>query len=285
MLWSVIAWPGRGGAQAPERAVPVQSVEAASAPSDLDDQLVRAVDAYEAADYDTAGALFEAVHHRAPTARTLRGLALVAYKQRRFEAAAELFEASLAHPVKPLEGRLRDDALSLLERTRAELGAQPVAAPPPAEASGLIRSEAKELTTDAKSPVVVQPREESPQTPGPAGRSRRLVRLKRTGYSLLALGATTLVLAGTAWAVGSQRLANIAEACSNSANGACTPAEAAERQRAARLTLISRLTTAGLVIGLASAGAAVTTLTLYYTGPGQRGTADTAWGVSLRGRF
>lgn len=282
VLCGVLAGPSWAVGQALEAQPATQP---APAVSDVDALLVRAVSAYEASDYEGARALFEAVHARAPTARTLRGLALVAYKQQRFEAAVALFEASLAHAVKPLEGRLRDDALHLLEQARAQLPAQDEAAPPPEAGPPSIPDNERSAVRLAPAPAprglsTVARRAPAPQPSG-ASPSRRSLRLKRAGYGLLALSAATLLLTGTAWIIGLERLESIEEFCQSRPSGKCSRAVAEQRVEAKRLDLLAGLTTAGLVLGGVGAAGAATTLTLHYRGVGN----DVAFGLSARGRF
>jgi predicted negative regulator of RcsB-dependent stress response len=80
--------------------------------------LLEAVRAYEAGDMERARVLFEQVHALAPTARTLRSLALVAFRQQRFDDAVMLFEACLASEVKPLTQQMRGDVSELLTEAR-----------------------------------------------------------------------------------------------------------------------------------------------------------------------
>jgi hypothetical protein len=95
---------------------------AAPALAEPGDTLVqRAVAAYAQGDLVRARALFEEAHFTAPTARTLRGLGVLAYRERRFVDAVSLLEASLDAAEKPLTAELRASVQRLLEGSRAQV--------------------------------------------------------------------------------------------------------------------------------------------------------------------
>jgi hypothetical protein len=69
-------------AQAPGNANDAAHVQASEDPSGPREQTLRAaLAAYERGDLELARTLFEAVHAEHPSARTLRGLGIVAYRQ------------------------------------------------------------------------------------------------------------------------------------------------------------------------------------------------------------
>jgi hypothetical protein len=96
----------------------------------LDDTLRRALAAYEAGELEQARALFEEVHRREPSARTLRGLGVVAFRQQRHAAAVVLLEQSLASPVKPLAGTMAEGVEQLLGEARQQIARLALAVEP-----------------------------------------------------------------------------------------------------------------------------------------------------------
>ncbi len=73
-----------------------------------------ALEAYETGDLARAEALLTEVHELEPSARTLRGLGIVAYRQARYSEAVGYLERSLAHPIKPLTTSLETGVRELL---------------------------------------------------------------------------------------------------------------------------------------------------------------------------
>ena len=73
---------------------------------------------YEAQNYLEARTLFERAHKLYPNARTLRGLAIVAFELRNYSDSVLLLEQALASKRKALEGEMRVDSQRLLERAR-----------------------------------------------------------------------------------------------------------------------------------------------------------------------
>jgi len=69
--------------------------------------------------YDEAQALFRKAHKLDPNARTLRGMGMTAFEQRRYVEALGLLEQALAHQKKPLTGKQRAQISGLLERCRS----------------------------------------------------------------------------------------------------------------------------------------------------------------------
>lgn len=72
--------------------------------------------------YAEAQAQFEAAHRLVPSARTLRGLGIVAFELRRYVEAERYLQAALADDRRPLSGAQRAQTATLLERTKRYLG-------------------------------------------------------------------------------------------------------------------------------------------------------------------
>jgi hypothetical protein len=115
--------PALAWAAPPEGDDLAAQTEAPAAEEDTSEQTLRAaLEAYERGDLDLANTLLEQVHIARPSARTLRGLGIVAFQQRRFIDARVLLEQSLIHPVKPLDAELRANAQQLIALARTHLG-------------------------------------------------------------------------------------------------------------------------------------------------------------------
>jgi tetratricopeptide (TPR) repeat protein len=80
-----------------------------------------AIAAYDAGDWPEAQRRFEAAHNEAPTARTLRGLGVVAYRQGRKVDAYAYLTRSLVSNAKPLTEELRASVLTLLNELASKL--------------------------------------------------------------------------------------------------------------------------------------------------------------------
>jgi hypothetical protein len=87
-----------------------------------DDTLRAALGAYESGDLELARALFEAVHADDPSARTLRGLGIVAYRQGRYVDAVRLLEQSLSSSVRPLTEEMSQSVGVLLHDAGSRVG-------------------------------------------------------------------------------------------------------------------------------------------------------------------
>lgn len=72
------------------------------------------VSEFAAGHYEEARVSFAEAHALAPTARTARGLGLVAFEQRNYPEAIERLEAALASGEKPLTGELRESTKQVL---------------------------------------------------------------------------------------------------------------------------------------------------------------------------
>jgi hypothetical protein len=72
--------------------------------------------------WSEARAFFSRAHQLKPSARTLRGLGLVAYELRNYVEAEALLARALNEPVHPLTAELRSQAEDTLARARALIG-------------------------------------------------------------------------------------------------------------------------------------------------------------------
>jgi tetratricopeptide (TPR) repeat protein len=84
--------------------------------------LVRgALAAFDAKNWSEARRMFSTAHALQPSARTLRGLGMVAFEMGEYVEARQLLREALDDPRRPLEAELRADTEALLGRTRALL--------------------------------------------------------------------------------------------------------------------------------------------------------------------
>jgi hypothetical protein len=81
-----------------------------------------ALDAFAAKNWVEARRLFSVAHQLEPSARTLRGLGMVAFEMQDYVQARGLLRTALDDARKPLEGDLRGETEALLERTHGLLG-------------------------------------------------------------------------------------------------------------------------------------------------------------------
>jgi hypothetical protein len=72
--------------------------------------------------WSEARAFFSRAHQLKPSARTLRGLGLVAYELRNYVEAESLLARALVEPVQPLTAELRAETENTLARARALIG-------------------------------------------------------------------------------------------------------------------------------------------------------------------
>jgi len=73
---------------------------------------------YRLGNFAEARAQFEYAHKLYPNARSFRALGMVEFELRNYGDAIANLEMALASPLKPLEGKRRDDAVKLLSRAR-----------------------------------------------------------------------------------------------------------------------------------------------------------------------
>ena len=110
----------------------LSATPAAAEPAGSYRELVRrALVAFDAKHWEEARALFQAAHQLEPNARTLRGLAMVAFEMEDFVAAYRLLRQSLLDPRRSLDGKLREQTQALLERTRLLVGRVRLTLSPP----------------------------------------------------------------------------------------------------------------------------------------------------------
>lgn len=76
----------------------------------------------ELGNFVEAHAQFERAHRLKPSARTLRGLAVVAFELKRYVDAEQLLVQAISDPRRPLEGSVKAQTEELLTRTRSYLG-------------------------------------------------------------------------------------------------------------------------------------------------------------------
>lgn len=90
-----------------------------------------ALEAQAQGEFARSHALFEIAHRLSPNARTLRGMAVTSFQAGSFLSAVTEIDAALAHPVKPLDGELREGALALRAQAEAQLGRLTLRVEPP----------------------------------------------------------------------------------------------------------------------------------------------------------
>lgn len=86
---------------------------------------------FDDGNFPESRALFLRAHELQPSARTLRGLGVAAFALREYQDATLKLEEALDSTVKPLDGKLREETQSLLQRAygfvgRYELGLSPL---------------------------------------------------------------------------------------------------------------------------------------------------------------
>jgi tetratricopeptide (TPR) repeat protein len=73
---------------------------------------------YEAGRFDEAGRLFEEAHAIRPSARTLRGIGMVAFGARDYARAVEALEKSLVDKRRPLSAQMHEHVAILLQKAK-----------------------------------------------------------------------------------------------------------------------------------------------------------------------
>lgn len=87
-------------------------------PADYYPRIEQAIHAYDQGHWPEAYASFQQAHALSPNARTLRGLALTAFRLRRYAESERHCEAALASEVKPLTEAQRTELVQLLDWAR-----------------------------------------------------------------------------------------------------------------------------------------------------------------------
>jgi tetratricopeptide (TPR) repeat protein len=101
---------------------PTARVSADELPPGYAEAVTAALNELEADNYPEAREEFRRAHAIFPNARTLRGLGMVEFELRNYVQSVTLLEEALASNVRPLDGKLRTDAESLLARAQRYVG-------------------------------------------------------------------------------------------------------------------------------------------------------------------
>ncbi len=96
--------------------------DSASGPPGYRAAITAGVEEYEAKNYLEAREQFRHAHELYPNARTLRALGLVEYDLRNYPDAVRYLEQALASRERPLDGEMRMESETWLERARAYVG-------------------------------------------------------------------------------------------------------------------------------------------------------------------
>jgi len=117
----------------PGGAIAQESADAAAqvAPPEYESVLGQALDAHARGDFEAARIFMERAHALEPSARTLRGLGIVAFAQRRHLAAIRYLDESLSSEVKALPPDLRKSVEELLGHAWSQVGRYEVRLDPP----------------------------------------------------------------------------------------------------------------------------------------------------------
>lgn len=91
----------------------------------------RALAEFGAKNWQQAQALFRSAHALQPSARTLRGLGMVAFEMQDYVESHHKLRAALSDSRKALDGTLRAETQALLARARAMIGRVRVSVSPP----------------------------------------------------------------------------------------------------------------------------------------------------------
>lgn len=110
----------------------VRAQRSAAATDDAYREMVRrALAEFGHKNWKQAQALFRSAHALQPSARTLRGLGMVAFEMQDYVESHHKLQAALEDARKPLEGKLREDTQALLARARSAIGRVRVRVSPP----------------------------------------------------------------------------------------------------------------------------------------------------------
>ncbi len=101
---------------------PASGAHAQPAAGSYDDEVAQALAAHAAGDLAAAEQHMARAHELAPSARTLRGLGIIAHARCDYPAALSLLESALSYPVRRLDGELRSSVERLLMATRLKVG-------------------------------------------------------------------------------------------------------------------------------------------------------------------
>lgn len=100
---------------------PAADIEAVIASTNYKDLVREGMLKYTRGQWDEARGYFLKAHELAPNARTLRGLALVGYDSRQFASAIDYAEQSLAHPVQPLNDKMKEELKKLIDQAQDQV--------------------------------------------------------------------------------------------------------------------------------------------------------------------
>jgi len=241
----------------PRAALPAQpaAFESSVASSDV---LERAVSAYARGNLEEAGQLFQQLHAEAPTARTLRSLGLVAFREQRFEDAVALLEASLASQVKPLTPAQRQGAVTVLDEARTSMPATTADELAPVKAIAQSATIEESTSPEAEKPAPAPEAEQRPAErlrPTEPGK-----RLSRTRYALLGLTGAALIVGVSSYLTAWSRVSAIEDHCRDLPDQRCQVSDVRERERSGNIERLSRLALSSVVVAGLSGGAAALTL-------------------------
>ena len=99
--------------------------------SDYEDAIDQAVAEFQAGHWHEARTLFERAHALAPSARTLRGLGIVAFELRHYARSARLLQQALEDTRQPLTQALQAQTRELVQRAIGFVGRYRIALQPP----------------------------------------------------------------------------------------------------------------------------------------------------------
>jgi tetratricopeptide (TPR) repeat protein len=290
--------------------------------ADYEAALAEALEAHARGDYAQARIFMERAHSLDPSARTLRGLGIVAFAQGRHLESIRYLDAALASDVKPLPPDLRAGVDELLAHAWGQVASFEIVIEPSgtfwvdgrspdfyapnrvvlSPGAHLIRARAPsradyELQVEAKAgdrrtlqivlarppePVVVERVLDAPEN-DPFWNPRKRRFAWISGATLIGAGAAVY---GLAYA----RLDDIADRCRNMVDGACTP------QRAEKLYRRENIAGLGITAGVLAGAGVLTfvTATLFELSarrraapPGGAGArVQVTWNtISVAGRF
>ncbi len=110
----------------------------------------RAIDEFDARNFDEALALFDQAYALRPTARVLRGIGKVRFEQRQYVRALEAFEGALTASLDPLSDTMRAEVTELRDRALGYVGELSIAVEP---AGAQVTVDGRELAPDTVFPI------------------------------------------------------------------------------------------------------------------------------------